>query len=53
MLRVKGDELRLLLDNAQKESKGIGKDELRTRIMAKYRLNIDGAELNLFIDGKQ
>lgn len=46
MLRVRGQELKVLVDNAVKENKGISKEELRARIMAKYRLNVDGAELN-------
>ncbi len=46
LLRLKGAELRALVSKMSTESKGASKDELRNRIMSKYRLNVDGAELN-------
>jgi glutamyl-tRNA(Gln) amidotransferase subunit E len=49
LLRIKGKELKSLVDNARKEKKDIPADELRNKIMSKYRLNIDGSELNALL----
>ncbi|HIH50561.1 MAG: Glu-tRNA(Gln) amidotransferase subunit GatE [Candidatus Micrarchaeaceae archaeon] len=52
LLRLKGADLKLLVENYTKENKGISKDDLRARIMAKYRLSVDGSELNSLLEGK-
>lgn len=49
LLRIKGKELRDLVENARKAKKDVKVDELRNMIMSKYRLNVDGSELNKLI----
>ncbi|MCL5430115.1 MAG: Glu-tRNA(Gln) amidotransferase subunit GatE [Candidatus Marsarchaeota archaeon] len=44
--RITGIELRDLIDRIRKESNTSSPDELRTVVMSKYRLNVDGSELN-------
>lgn len=46
LTRVKGKGLEQLIDMMRSENKGASAEELRNKIMAKYRLNIDGSELN-------
>ena len=44
--RITGRELKELLARTKKELSNPNKEELRNSIMSKYRLNIDGSELN-------
>lgn len=51
--RVTGEELKLLISNIQKEAgKKMDQNELRNMVMSRYRLNVDGAELNLLLANK-
>lgn len=48
--RITGDALAsLIIDIQRAAGKKMDKDELRNAIMAKYRLNVDGAELNALL----
>lgn len=49
IIRIKGKELERLVERERKENSGIGVNEMRNRIMAKHRLNIDGGELNVLL----
>lgn len=46
--RITGSKLKKLVDEIEKELKGkkLGREKIRDAIMAKYRLNVDGEELN-------
>lgn len=44
--RISGKELKEIISKERKESRNAKTDELRSRIMSKYRLRIDGSELN-------
>lgn len=44
--RIKSLELASLVESMKRENKGIETNELRNKIMTKYRLVVDGAELN-------
>jgi glutamyl-tRNA(Gln) amidotransferase subunit E len=46
LMRIKGKELEELIASERKEHTGMSTDDLRNRIMAKCRLNVDGSELN-------
>ena len=46
LLRIKGNELRALVETIKKTNKNMGADGLRNSIMSKYRLTVDGSELN-------
>ncbi len=46
LLRIRGNELKSLVDKFKRENRSLDTNELRSRIMSKYRLNIDGSELN-------
>ena len=47
--RISGKALKELVSNFSKTVQSSGKDDLRKKIMAKYRLVIDGEELNKII----
>ncbi len=51
LLRIRGAALKSLVDSARKESSKMSADELRNRIMSKYRMNVDGSELNALLNG--
>ncbi len=53
LLRIKGKELKKLVDRVKAESGKISSDELRNRIMSRYRLNVDGGELNRLLSKKR
>ena len=53
LLRIKGNDLKALVDSAKKAKKDISVDELRNNIMSKYRLNVDGSELNTLLIKKK
>ncbi|MGD0729602.1 MAG: GAD domain-containing protein, partial [Candidatus Micrarchaeaceae archaeon] len=50
LLRIKGKELNALIEKTRKESKSPD-NELRNKLMSKYRLNVDGSELNSVLNG--
>ncbi len=53
LMRITGKELVALVEKVKKENKGINADGLRSMIMSKYRLNVDGSELNSIISKKK
>jgi len=52
LMRIKGKDLEDLIASERKGRTGMGIDELRNAIMAKYRLNVDGSELNSLLSKK-
>jgi len=51
--RIKGSALKELVDRTKKENPGVNADVLLSRIMSKYRLNVDGSELNSLLSKKK
>jgi glutamyl-tRNA(Gln) amidotransferase subunit E len=53
LLRIKGKELKAIVEGVKKSSKDIKTDDLRNSVMTKYRLNVDGSELNKILVKKK
>jgi glutamyl-tRNA(Gln) amidotransferase subunit E len=53
LFRIKGTALTELVEKVRKENPGVTNDQLRDKMMSRYRLNVDGAELNRLLEKKK